>query len=247
MALTKRRCDLGRRTPDRRVCGGADTHHCLAPVICAADLFADADTIELSHNDSHLRLGAPELRAWTSGIDATLRVRDTAQTPRGDALTVAEPVPGTYATMINGIGGNRFPDVFTGCRQNDDGSVTIYVGPGDSTPLMDAIRGADLTRVAGLTRNASAAVSVPDLHLERVQVALGPLSALSKQVRERRAEFAAAGYPPSVWGPQPETGTLDIALSNTPDGGTEAATAYFQDHLSPFARVVRLGVQPRRY
>lgn len=152
------------------------------------------------------------------------------------AVQVGGSVVGGFGDAVNNLGFSRFPNIYTGDYLNSDGSITVYFGPGDPSSLMAAINAIPLGGVAGIIGGKR-----PPISWVRVPASIATLNSLSEALRTHITSYQRDGFEVASWGPNPTTGTVDISLVNTPPGGAARATNYFQERLSPLARVTGVG------
>ena len=80
------------------------------------------------------------------------------------------PVAGTFADAVNNLGRSQYPGIYAGDYRNPDGSVTVYVSPGDDTSLIASLRSIDPTSVADASSGA-----LPSIQVVRVPLSISAL------------------------------------------------------------------------
>ena len=145
---------------------------------------------------------------------------------------IARGVPAADATgnapqAINRLGLTRYASVYAGDLVNSDGSITVLLGPGSATSFRASI--SKLRPESGM----KAFGHEPTVKIERVPQSIATLDSVSVTVADHVSQLQAAGYELSNWAPDPQKGTLKVALSAAPKGiSAAAATRYLQRTLS---------------
>jgi hypothetical protein len=153
-------------------------------------------------------------------------------TMKGHAL---KPVPGDVADAINTMGTAKYASLYAGDVVRPGGGVTVLLGPGSATKFRAAVTGL----------KAESAVKAfgrePAVTIERVPESIGVLDASSRTVTSHNAQLRTAGYKLAHWWPDPQKGTVDVALSSVPKGvSLSAATSYLRRTLSPHVVVTSI-------
>ncbi len=147
-----------------------------------------------------------------------------------DSVGAATPVLGPYADAVGYVGSSRFPSVFAGARQNPDGSVTAYVGPGSDVALIAALKAIDPASIP----DAPSPSTLPALHVVRVPLGGTELERQAKAVGDADMSLAAAGYKTVGVFTYPERGVVEVRFHSVPSGVTVAsATAYVESTIAP--------------
>jgi hypothetical protein len=153
-----------------------------------------------------------------------------SKTTVGNGPRVAAPVLGTYADAVGYFGSTEYPGVYASDRQNPDGSVTVYVGPGSDGALLARLRHMSPIGIAGLPRSGA----FPTLHVVRVSLSFSELEKQAKAFEHARLPLAARGYRVSGVTPKPELGEIDVAFHSVPAGVTVAsATRHIDSTIAP--------------
>lgn len=142
------------------------------------------------------------------------------------------PVDATADQAINDLGLNRYSNLYAGGRIQPDGSVTIYIGPGDDSAFVNALH-------ALLTSSKVRALGpVPQTRIVRVPHSEDDFTAARVAFQKALPQLAALGYVQGGGTPNPTAGTYDVTFTAAPNGMTAAAvTSYLQKSVSPLIRV----------
>jgi hypothetical protein len=151
-----------------------------------------------------------------------------------ESPVIARGVPAADATgnapqAINGLGLTKYASVYAGDVVNSDGSVTVLLGPGSATSVRASI--SKMLPESGM----KAFGHEPTVKIERVPESIATLDSASRTLTGRASQLQAAGYELSNWAPDPQKGTLDVAISAAPKGiSAAAATRYLQRTVSRY-------------
>ncbi len=142
----------------------------------------------------------------------------------------ATGVLGNYGDAVNSIGRSTYSDIYAGDRENPDGSVTVYVGPGSDSALLASLRHMSAEGIAGLPPSGA----FPTLHVVRVPLSVSELERQAQTLEDARPTLAAEGYQISAVTPRPERGEVDVRFHSVPAGVTmAAATRHIDATVAP--------------
>jgi hypothetical protein len=152
------------------------------------------------------------------------------KTTVGNGPRPAGSVLGTYADAVNYVGPTAYPDIYASDRQDPDGSVTVYVGPGSDAALLARLRHMSPTGIGGLPSSGA----FPPLHVVRVPLSFSEIDSQAQAFEKARLSLAADGYHISSVTPRPERGEIDVGFHSVPAGVTAAsATRYVDSTIAP--------------
>jgi hypothetical protein len=132
----------------------------------------------------------------SSGGGQAMKVHVATTSPTQSKTTVsngprvAVPVLGTYADAVGYFGSTEYPRIYASARQNSDGSVTVYVGPGSDSALLASLRNMSPAGIAGLPPSGA----FPPLHEVCVPLSFSELEKQAKAFENARLSLAAHGY-----------------------------------------------------
>jgi hypothetical protein len=149
---------------------------------------------------------------------------------------------GTQADAINNLGLTRFQNIYAGDLSNPDGSVTVYLARGSTTPFMSAVSSL-------LSSPAVQALGArPAITTVRVPESIADLDRSSRSMVSGFTALKADGFRTAYWEPDPRRGTLDVYLSATPHHmSAAAATAILQRKISQLVRVTTTTAPAQRF
>ena len=139
------------------------------------------------------------------------------------------PVAGTFVDAVNNLGRSQYPGIYAGDYRNPDGSVTVYVSPGDDTSLIASLRSIDPTSVADASSGA-----LPSIQVVRVPLSISALEEQAASVSKARTSLATEGYDLSSVMVNPQRGEVDVRFSSVPTGiSVAAATSHIDSVVAP--------------
>jgi hypothetical protein len=157
----------------------------------------------------------------------------------GVTPSLAAPVMGDYADTVNAIGRDSYSSTYSGDRLNPDGSVTMYVGPGDDTPLVAATTTSlDVPRsaIAGLGTSGA----LPAVNVVRVPRSEATLDSGEDAVVAAQGTLTNAGYEIASIVPAYDVGILQVSFAKAPTATTVASATQYLDAIAPGAQVMSL-------
>lgn len=136
------------------------------------------------------------------------------------------------ADAIQGLGLQTYPNIYAGGEVQPDGSVVLYLGPGDDAAFTTALH-------ALLASSAVKALGPePATTIVRVPQSIATLNAAGSAFVQALPQLKAQGFVQGGGTANPKTGTYDVTFAAVPNGMTTAeATAELQQTISPLIRV----------
>jgi hypothetical protein len=147
-----------------------------------------------------------------------LHVLQPASSDPTEPPPLAQSVLGDYGSAINAIGRDNFSSIYSGDRVNPDGSITIFVGPGDDSALMAGISQIPASQVGDLPASGV----LPAVSVVRVPRSAAMLDGQEQAVSNDRVTLQQQGYDVASVIPDYETGVLQVAFDKAPASPTSA-------------------------